>query len=98
MDPIKVNVVGFQSFETRFHRLHHILALVACSVWVCARKSVGVFRGKHHALAMAVHKVAEERFARPVRVVVGWVAEIAPSPWEGSVSFPCPVLGSTPTQ
>src|SRR5882762_7396010 len=77
MDPIQVDVVGLQPFETRLHGLHHTLALVARGVRVCAWKSVGVFRSEHDALAMPFHKIAEKRFAGPIRVDIGSVDEIA---------------------
>src|SRR5580704_10977090 len=97
MDPIQIDVVGLQSLETRFHSLHHVLALIAGGVRVCAWKSVGVFSSEHDALAMASHKIAEKRFAGPIRVDIGSVDEIAAGVAEGVVYFPCLVLGRTPT-
>ena len=61
---IKVDIVGSQPFKARFHCLHHILALVAGRVRVCARSGEGVFRGHHHALAVVLRKLTEERLAR----------------------------------
>src|SRR5260370_33574058 len=97
MDPIQVDVVGLQPFETRLHGLHHILALVARGVRVCAWKSVGVFRSEHDALAMPFHEIAEKRFAGPIRVDIGSVDEIAAGVAEGVVYLPCLLLGRTPT-
>ena len=58
---------------------------------------IGVFRGQHHALAVALHELAEERFARPVGVEIGGLNEIAPGLAEGVVHLSRFVLGRTPT-
>ena len=45
------------------------------------------FVAKHHALAVALHELAEERFAGAVRVDIGGVDEIAPGLAESVVDF-----------
>src|SRR2546425_538156 len=70
VDQIMADIVGSRRFEVSFNRLHHTLAVIAGRVRVCAGSGIGVFRGHHHALTVALHKLAEERFARPVRVHV----------------------------
>src|SRR6266404_4443933 len=82
--------------EFRFYGLHHILALVTSRVRIGARSRHGVFRGKDHALAMVLHKLAEKRFARPVGVKVRGVDEIPPGLAKGIVHLACFVLGRTP--
>jgi hypothetical protein len=96
VDPVEIDVVGLQSFEARFHCLHHVLALIAGRVLVRTRNGIGVFRGHHHALAVALHKLAEEGFARPVRVHVRGVDEIAPGLAESVVHLSCLILCGTP--
>src|SRR5258708_40020676 len=86
-----------QRLGARFHRLHHTLAVVSSRVRIGARSSKGVFGGQDDALAVALHKLAEERFARPVRVEVGGVDEIAPGIAESVVDLSCLVLCRTPT-
>ena len=68
--PIEVDVVGLQPIEAGLYRLHHILALIAGRIGIRARSGVAVFRGQDHTLAVALRKLAEERFARPVGVKV----------------------------
>jgi hypothetical protein len=76
VDTIEIDVIGLQPLEARFHCLHHhALAVVASRVRIGARSSKGVFRAHHEALAVALDKLAEERFARPVRVEVSSVDE-----------------------
>src|SRR5882762_2763185 len=43
--PVQVDVVGLQSFQTGFHRLHHVLAMIARRIRIIAWRGVGVLRG-----------------------------------------------------
>src|SRR6202795_3788151 len=43
--PVQVDVVGLQSFQTGFHCLHHVLAMIARRIRIIAWRGVGVLRG-----------------------------------------------------
>jgi len=41
--PVQIEVVGLQSLQTGFYRLHHALAVIARRIGIVAGRSVGVF-------------------------------------------------------
>src|SRR5229473_3183755 len=45
LHPVQVDVVGLQSFQTGFHCLHHVLAMIARRIRIIAWRGVGVLRG-----------------------------------------------------
>jgi hypothetical protein len=53
------------------------LALIARRIGIVAGRSNGVFRGQNDALAMALHELAHEFFARAVRVEIRGVNEVS---------------------
>jgi hypothetical protein len=85
--PVQVNVVGLQSLQTGFHCLHHALAVIARRIRIIAGHSVGVFRGYDHALAITLHELAQEFFARAAGVEIRRVDEVAASLAVGLIDF-----------
>jgi hypothetical protein len=85
--PIQVDVVGLQSFQTGFHRLHHVLAVISRGIRIVAGHSEGVFRRQHNAVAMALHELSEEFLARAISVEIRRVNEVSACLAVGLIDF-----------
>ena len=87
VQPIEVDVVGLEPFQTGLQRLHHALAMVAGGVRVIAGHGVGILGRQHEPLPLALHELAQQPFARSVGIDVGRVDEVAARLKEGVIDL-----------
>ena len=77
VQPVKIDVIGFQSLERCLDRDEHRLALIPAGVRIGAGRGVGVFGRQHHAIPPPLHELAAKGFAGALCVEVGSIEEIA---------------------
>ncbi len=76
--PVQIEVVGLQSLQTGFYRLHHALAVIARRIGIVAGRSVGVFSSARLTLSrMAFDELTQECFARAAGVEIRSVNDVS---------------------
>jgi hypothetical protein len=55
VQPVQVDVVGYQPFQTGFYSLHHALAVVAGSVGVFAGSSISILGRQYDSVPVVPH-------------------------------------------
>src|SRR5262249_32606760 len=76
VQPIEIDVVGFQPLEARLDRLDHVLAVVARSIDVLSHVE-RIFGCQYPAVAVSSDEIAKNLFAVAISVEIGGVDEVA---------------------
>ena len=77
MNPIEVDVVGFESLEAGLQGADHVLAVIAARVRVAFASEERVFGGDDKVVPIGFNEFAEEALTSALVVFVGGVDEIA---------------------
>ena len=87
MNPIEVEVIGFEPLEAGLQGAGHVLAVIPAGVGVPFTGEECVFGGDDKVVSIGFKEFTEERLASALVVFVGGVDEIAPGRREAVKDF-----------